>query len=133
MSIKAEVNFLKADKFEVGMYPSNVSTYIDKPEQGYQPAGPKPLEMLLASLGGSIAVYAKRYLTSQMIDFTELRVNVEADRETVMPVHLKNIKVSVHTDADLGVKKDDFMTYLSSCPVHNTLLTTKDITITAGH
>ncbi|MBD3246184.1 MAG: hypothetical protein GF333_04150 [Candidatus Omnitrophica bacterium] len=127
--IQADIRFLRDDVFEVKMSPSEVEQYIDKKKEGAAPQGPNPLEMLLASLGGCIGIYAKTYLRRHALAFGELRVRACGELTTESPVRLVNLKIEVRTDAELGPKKNVFMKFLKGCPVHNTVLHTDHIEI----
>jgi len=95
----------------------------------FQPKGSNPLEALLSALGGCIGIYADKYLARHSIPYTKLKVLVTADFTTESPARLVNIVVKVDTDARLGDKKDIFLRFVHNCPVHNTLLNTKEIKI----
>ncbi len=131
MQQKVEVKFLGNDKFEVSPGSCSNKAYIDKPAQDYESCGPNPLEAFLASLGSCVGVFAKSYLKRQQIEFKELNMEVSAGFVSQAPMHLANIKVQVKTDAELGDKKEIFMRALHACPVHNTIVNTKDIEIIA--
>ena len=80
-------------------------------------------------MGSCVGVFAKSYLKRQQIEFKELAMEVSADLVRQAPMHLANIKVQVKTDAQLGDKKEIFMRALAACPIHNTIIQTKEIDI----
>jgi len=129
MEIKASVNFLEDDLFKIENQSLSPNLYIDKPKDDYMPKGPNSLEMFLSALGGCVGVFAKRYLTRHKIEFKKLNVEVRAELSKESPLRLSQIKVKIDTDADLGDKKEIFEKFVQGCPVHNTLLHTKDVDI----
>tara|TARA_B100000315_G_C14571573_1_gene585840 strand:+ start:1378 stop:1776 length:399 start_codon:yes stop_codon:yes gene_type:complete len=129
MNVKIDVKFLEGDKFEIATEDSNVIAYIDKPSQDYLPKGQNPLQMFLSATGGCVGVYAKRYLKRHNIEFNSLTVSVSADLSKDSPLRLVNIKAGVKTDAQLGDKKEVFEKFIRGCPVHNTLINTKEVSI----
>jgi uncharacterized OsmC-like protein len=122
MEVKAEVKFLQGDKFDINIPFSNLDLYIDKRKEDHSPSGPNPLELFISALGGCIGVYAKSYLTRHQIEFSELKVNVDAELSKDSPIRLVNIKVKVSTDADLGQNREVFLRFIKNCPIHNTIL-----------
>ncbi|MDP2922470.1 MAG: OsmC family protein [Candidatus Omnitrophota bacterium] len=132
METKIEVVFLKEDIFQVKTQDSKAELFIDKAKEGYNPAGPNPLELFLSSLGACIGVYAKRYLSMHSVEFKQLNIEVKADFSQDSPARLVNIKALVHTDANLGDKRDVFLRFISNCPIHNTIKHTKEIEINIG-
>jgi uncharacterized OsmC-like protein len=118
------------DKFQIKADISGVTYYVDKKSQGYDPAGPDPLEMFLSSLGACIGVFAKRYLDSRSTVFKKLEIKVDAEFTMESPMRLINIKVNVSTDAVVSAAdKELFMRFINACPVHNTILNTKNISM----
>ncbi|MCF7908055.1 MAG: OsmC family protein [Candidatus Omnitrophica bacterium] len=87
------------------------------------------LEVLLSALGGCIGVYANKYLERHAIAFTKLEIMVTGELTTESPARIVDIKVKVDTDAQLGDKKEVFLRFIHNCPVHNTLLNTKEVEI----
>lgn len=128
MQQQVTVVFQKQDVFEV-QAASGTALRVDKKKEGTVPAGPNPLELMLSALGSCIGVYAKNYLTRHEVGFKILSIAVTADLSEDAPMRLVNIKAVVTTDADLKGKKDVFMKFIHNCPVHNTLLNTKEVDI----
>ena len=128
MQIKAEVNFLKEDVFQIKTFPSEALLSIDKKKEGQVPGGPNPLEMFLSALAGCIGVYAKMYFGRHAVQFKRLEIQAEAEFTTDSPARLKDIIVKVNTDAQLA-DKEVFLRFVSNCPVHNTILHTKEVKI----
>lgn len=129
METRIEVKFIQEDKFQIKTSPSETTLLIDKPKEGYLPQGPNPLELFLSALGGCIGVYAKMYLLRHQIIFKELNIKVAAELSKESPIQLINLRVNVYTDAQLGEKRDIFLRFIKNCPVHNTILNTKEIDI----
>lgn len=129
MQVEAQVNFLENDKFQAKGSLSQVPVYIDKNKETESACGSNPLELFLSALGGCVGVYAKRYLSRHNIAFSKLDISVVAELAQNPPMRLANIKVNVDTDANLEDKKDVFLRFIKNCPVHNTLLNTKEVDI----
>jgi len=133
MAIEALVKYSHDDVFEVEALDSRVKLYIDKLAENHSPQGPGPLEMFLSALGGCVGVYAKRYLSRHEIPFKKLNIQVKAELSQDPPMRLSKIQVQVETDAKLPAdNKSVFEKFIRNCPVHNTLLHTKEVTIQVG-
>ncbi|MBU2043655.1 MAG: OsmC family protein [Candidatus Omnitrophica bacterium] len=96
---------------------------------GYIPGGSNPLEALLSALGGCIGIYADKYLARHSIPYTKLKVLVTADFTTESPARLVNIAAKVDTDAQLADKREVFLRFIGNCPIHNTLVNTKEVKV----
>jgi len=59
MKQAVQIKLIEHDKFEVNIPSEGHTLYVDKPAEGYKPAGPNPLEIFLSSLGTCTGVYAK--------------------------------------------------------------------------
>jgi putative redox protein len=129
MEVNARLDFIENDLFKSNAGLPERELYIDKPRQGYTPKGPSSLEMFLSSVGGCVGDYAKRYLDRHDVSFSKLAVSVTARLSKNFPLRLSDIVVNVDSDAELGDKREVFELFVKSCPVHNTLLHTKEITI----
>ena len=130
METKVEVKLSGEDRFEVTTLTNEVRFYVDKKKENYTPQGPNPLELFLSSLGSCVGVYALRYLNNHAITFEELTVKVKAEFSEAAPARLINIQVSVFTDADILDKREVFLRFIRNCPIHNTILHSKEIDIT---
>ena len=88
------------------------------------------LEIFLTSVGICAGAHAKRYLKRHNIFFSKLNISINAHLSRELPMSLKDINVDIDTDADTGDQKEAFERFIHGCPVHNTLLHTKEINIT---
>jgi uncharacterized OsmC-like protein len=129
MEIKTEITFLREDIFQIKAQTSGLIFHIDKKKENEEALGPNPLELFLSALGSCIGVYAKKYLSTHSLEFKELTVGLKAEFSQVHPARLINIKAQVKTDADLGDKREVFLRFINNCPIHNTILHTKEIDI----
>ncbi|MBN3040033.1 MAG: OsmC family protein [Candidatus Omnitrophica bacterium] len=129
MRISSKVVFLGDDLFQARLEYSDVVIHIDKKKKEIKAKGPNSLEMFLSAVGGCIGAFAERYLRRHDIHFSKLVIEVSADLAKDAPLRLVNIRTVVDTDADLGDKKEIFKKFISNCPVHNTLLHTKEMSI----
>jgi len=132
MQIKAELKYKHNDLFEIEAFPSQVKLKIDKAKEGYHAEGPNSVEMFLSSMAGCLGVFAKIYLDRHQIPFSKLEVSVGAELAKTPPMRLVSIKACVSTDADLGDRQAIFERFVKNCPVHNTLLHTKEMDISFG-
>ena len=129
MAKEVKVQFDNDDVFKVTVPATGVSLVVDKKKEGYSPSGPNPTELLMASLGACIGVFAKTYLLRHSLTFKDLQITVTADYSKDSPNRLVNIAVEVYTDAVLGPRREVFLKFIHACPVHNTIIHTKDISI----
>lgn len=129
MEIKTEITFLKKDVFQIKTQASGLTLYVDKKKEGEEPLGPNPLELFLSALGSCIGVYAKRYLDMHAIAYNEIKIEATADFSQDSPARLINIKTTVHTDANLSDKREVFLRFIRNCPIHNTIINTKEVNI----
>ena len=129
MQTKVELQFLSNDKFEIKVYTNEVTLYADKKKEGEPAAGANPLELFLSSLAACVGVYALRYLMTHTVAFKELKIAACADFSSDTPARLVNIKVNVHTDADLADKAQIFLRFIKNCPIHNTIIHTQEVEI----
>jgi uncharacterized OsmC-like protein len=129
MNTEIAVNFLENDKFEVVTNTSGITFYVDKQQDNYVPCGPNALELFLSSLGACIGVYAKRYFRRHAISFNECNIIVNAELSGESPLRLVDIKVRIQTDGQLSGNTEHFLRFIRACPIHNTIVATKDIDI----
>ncbi|MDD5195625.1 MAG: OsmC family protein [Candidatus Omnitrophica bacterium] len=129
METKVELKFKGDDKFEINAFTNDVKIHVDKKKEGSPATGANPLELFLSSLAACVGVYALRYLTTHAVEFRELKIEAKADFSKDTPSRLVNIKVNVHTDANLTDKQEVFMHFIRNCPIHNTVVHTKEVEI----
>ena len=104
---------------------------IDQPkEKGGSDSGMKPLEVFLASLGSCIPVYAKKYCKDTNVDTSGLSVEVDAELGPDRPFMLKDIKIKIILNKDLGPRKESLLKFVKNCPIHNTIMGNPNIEIT---
>jgi uncharacterized OsmC-like protein len=63
------------------------------------------------------------------VGFREIRIQAQADLLQANPLRLVNIKAKVYTDANLEDKREVFLRFIKNCPIHNTIIHTKEIDI----
>lgn len=127
MEIRVEIKLEEKGKFLVNC--SNAAKiYVDLNKDSA--AGCNPLELFLSSLASCVGVYANKYLTQHSIEFSDLKIYAQAELSQSPPMRLINIKIKVYTDAKLdNAKKEVFLRFVRNCPVHNTIIHTKEIDI----
>jgi len=126
---QVEVKFVGGEKLAVNALESRTQFFIDKAHGGDTAAGPNPLEVFLASLGGCLSVYGRRYLTRHNIPFKVFNVEMSAGFCEEPPARLTDIKAMVKTDAVLGDKIQPFLAFMHACPVHNTVSKAEHVTV----
>ncbi|RKY35432.1 MAG: hypothetical protein DRP73_04670 [Candidatus Omnitrophota bacterium] len=130
MALELEIRYLEGEKFEIKSLKSGAKAYIDiRREEGYIPSTPNSSELFLASIGGCVMYYARLYLVNAGIKFDKLKVRVAGEWTKQPVLMLKDIKVKISTDAELGDRKQAFLRFVHNCPVHNTIINTKEIKI----
>ncbi len=130
MEIKVNIQSKHNGKFAVNCASSNKTFNVDVSKDTSLLEGPNPLEVFLSALGSCISVYAEKYLTQHSIEFKNLKAEATAEFSTESPSRLINIKVKVSTDAKLNKEaKEIFFRFMKNCPVHNTIIYTKEIDI----
>ena len=86
--------------------------------------GMSPSGALLASLGGCVSLYIRKYADSTKLAIKEINVTVESDFAKEPVIHFKEIKIKIDLP---GFKFEDerrkqaFLNFIGNCPVHNTL------------
>ncbi|MFA6282196.1 MAG: OsmC family protein [Candidatus Omnitrophota bacterium] len=130
MDVKVEIISKRNGKFTVDCFPSGKSFTIDVGKDVSSLEGPTPLEVLLSALGSCVGVYAEKYLAQHSIVFTKIKTIAKAELSEESPTRLVNIRLKIHTDAKLGKdEKAILLKFMQACPVHNTIIHTKEIDI----
>lgn len=94
-------------------------------------AGMTPPDTLLASLGGCIGVYLRKYAEGTKLDLRTFRITVEGELRKEPPVCFDDIVINIDF---LGAvlddhKKKSILEFIKNCPVHNTLENSPKVTI----
>lgn len=105
--------------------------FVDQPvEDGGADSAPTPTELLLASLAGCVAHYARSYLARHGLPDAGLRVDATAEL-TVRPARLDDITVSLRLpDGFPEERRDALLAVASRCTVHNTLASEPHVAVT---
>jgi len=93
--------------------------------------GITPPDTLLASLGGCIGIYLRKYLEGYKLATGDFSITVESDLFKNQPVSFKDINVFIDLKG-LQIdehKKERLLEFIKNCPVHNTLETNPHIGI----
>jgi uncharacterized OsmC-like protein len=95
---------------------------VDQPARaGGEDAGPMPLELLSASLGSCIALYAQQYLKSRGLPYEGIRVEVDP-RGATNPARIAEFVVRLVVPASLSGHESEMLERVArSCPAHHTL------------
>ncbi len=129
MGLEVELSYLEDKKFEAKSSKTGVRCIIDSYKEGYTPQGLNSSELFLASIGGCIMYYAHSYLKNAGIKFSSLKIKVSGEWVKQPVLMLRDIKVGISTDAELRDRRQAFLRFVHNCPVHNTIVNTKEIKI----
>ncbi len=104
--------------------------HIDVPSgMGGQERGFMPPQLFIVSLGACVAALITEYCEKHGIDATGLEVDVNFDKAQ-KPSRLENIKAVVKLpNADVKNREKALQHVARHCPVHETIMTTKDMDI----
>lgn len=98
---------------------------------GTKGKGMTPPDTLLASLGGCIGVYLRKYLEGYKLATGDFSITVESDLSENQPVSFKDINVFIDLKG-LQInehKQARLLEFIKNCPIHNTLETKPHIEI----
>jgi len=106
--VKIELN-RKNDAFHFqGKGIGNVTINIDgSPEIGGENAGARPMELILMGLGSCSAIDIIQILKKQKQEISEIKINIEAERENKIPAVFKNINIEYYLSGELDKNKVD--------------------------
>lgn len=114
-----------------GEYSFNVKSKDYEFMMDVKGAGMTPPDTLLASLGGCIGVYLRKYAEGTRLDLGEFRVTVDGELRKEPPVAFDEIKIKIDfMNAKLDERKEKAIKeFIKNCPVHNTLENSPRVTI----
>ena len=106
------------------------SITIDQPKEGGgEDSGMTPPELLIASLGSCIGVYAANFLNNTGLDSSGMSVNLTWEK-AAEPLRIGRIKAEINIpNARLGKRQPAFLKIVEHCLVHNTLMNKPEIEI----
>lgn len=106
------------------------SIIIDQPrDSGGEDTGMTPPELLIASLGSCIGVYAVNFLKNTGLDSAGLTVNLKWEKVSE-PTRISKIKAEVIIpNTRLDKREPAFLKVVEHCLVHNTLTNKAEIEI----
>ena len=101
---------------------------LDQPlRSGGHDAGPSPLELLGAGLGGCVALYVHQFLVARSLDASVVRVEVTTQHAR-NPSRIARFDVRVVIGGDVpAAYKPMILSVARVCPVYNTLVRGADI------
>jgi uncharacterized OsmC-like protein len=130
MDIKVEVDSKQSGKFIVNCLSSGKTFNVDVNKETALLEGPNPLEVFLGAVASCVGVYAEKYLIQHSIEFKNLKIEATAGFSNEPPSRLVDIKLKAYTDAKLDKNaKEVFLRFMKNCPVHNTIINTKEVDI----
>lgn len=119
---------LGGDRFDI-----NVRGHIIRSDQpasdGGEDTGPTPTELFIASLAGCVAFYARRYLDRHALPTEGLAVDADF-RMGSRPARVATMEVRLTVPAGVPAeRREALLAVASHCTVHNSLITTPEITV----
>lgn len=119
---------LGGDRFDI-----NVRGHIIRTDQpvsdGGEDTGPTPTELFIASLAGCVAFYARRYLDRHALPTEGLAVDADFHMGS-RPARVATIEVRLTIPAGVPAeRREALLAVASHCTVHNSLITTPEITV----
>jgi putative redox protein len=100
----------------------------EPPEAGGTDSGPRPTELLGASLAGCIAITVEMYANRKGWDVGELEVDVEMSYEGPVPT---SFEVGVKLPGELDdEQRRRLLVIATKCPVHKVLAGEADVNVT---
>lgn len=91
----------------------------EPPEAGGEGTGPRPTQLLGASLAGCIAITVEMYAQRKGWDVGPVEVDVEMSYEGPVPTHFEvGLKLPGHLDEE---QKRRLLVIATKCPVHKVL------------
>jgi putative redox protein len=125
-----EVRVSQLDGVKFAIQARSHTTLCDQPAENHgTDAGMTPPEFLLASLASCAAYYAAEYLRTRNLAQTGVEVSVTAEK-LLKPARLGNFNIRVKSPVPLTEEQNEAMTRsVHHCLVHNTLLSSPEITI----
>ena len=114
------VRHLDGDRFAIGIRGHTIN--VDQPvDAGSADTAPTPTELLVASVAGCVAHYARRYLARHDIGSDGLEVTARyrmADR----PARVDALDIHITPPDSLAAeRREAFLAVASHCTVHNSL------------
>lgn len=122
------VAHLGGDRFDINIRGHVIRT--DQPAgDGGEDTGPTPTELFIASLAGCVAFYARRYLERHGLPTEGLAVEADFSMGS-RPARVARIEVRLTIPAGVPVeRREALLAVASHCTVHNSLITTPEITV----
>jgi putative redox protein len=101
---------------------------LDEPhEAGGEGTGPRPTQLLGASLAGCIAITVEMYAERKGWDVGPVEVDVEMSYEGPVPTSFEvGLKLPAHLDAE---QKRRLLVIATKCPVHKVLAGEADVNV----
>lgn len=123
-----QVLHLGGDRFDINVRGHVIRT--DQPaSDGGEDTGPTPTELFIASLAGCVAFYARRYLDRHALPTEGLAVDADFHMGS-HPARVGTIEVRLTIPAGVPAgRRDALLAVASHCTVHNSLITTPEITV----
>lgn len=117
------------DRFDI-----NVRGHLIRADQpvsdGGEDTGPTPTELFIASLAACVAFYARRYLDRHALSTDGLAVEADFSMGS-RPARVARIEVRLTIPDDVPAeRREALLAVASHCTVHNSLLTTPEISVT---
>lgn len=128
-AIPMRVEHRGGDQFDISVRGHIIT--VDQPvKDGGADTAPTPTELFIASLASCVAFYARRYLARHNLPTEGLAVEATFDMGS-KPARVSGIQVRlILPDGVPAERRDPLLAVASHCTVHNTLMTTPEVSIT---
>ena len=112
---------------EVDLEGGHVLVVDEPPDRGGTDTGPRPTQLLAASLAGCTAITVEMYAARKGWDLGKVEVDVDVSYDHHVPDHFK---VALHLPAELDVEQRARLLWIAEkCPVHKVLAGEAKVTV----
>ena len=125
------VRHVEGDRFTIGIRGHEV--VVDQPAaDGGTDAGPTPTELFVGGLASCVAFYAGRFLARHGIERDGLSVDCDWEMAEDRPNRVSRIEIRIGLPEDFPREHHDrLMAVVEHCTVHNSMVQTPEVHITA--
>ena len=112
---------------EVDLEGGHVLVVDEPPDRGGTDTGPRPTQLLAASLAGCTAITVEMYAARKGWDVGKVEVDVDVSYDHHVPDHFK---VALHLPAELSDEQRARLLFIAEkCPVHKVLAGEAKVTV----
>lgn len=112
---------------EVGVEGGHTLVVDEPPDRGGTDTGPRPTQLLAASLAGCTAITVEMYADRKGWDLGAVEVDVDVSYDGLVP---NTYEVGLKLPAELSEEqRQRLLTVAAKCPVHKVLIGEADVTV----